>query len=201
MPTITLSEARARSTEFRKTSFGIPKSATAVLDETLRAQAADHEYDIFLSHAYLDAEVILGVKAILEDYGHSVYIDWVEDQQLDRSKVTPETADALRTRMTRCKSLFYATTENSSTSKWMPWECGYFDAKKSRCAILPVTTSPTNSYKGQEYLALYPYITEDTAYSETIAELNNRKMLWVHRTPDVYVMYRAWLLGVEPMKH
>lgn len=70
--------------------------------------------------------LIAGLKLILEDLGYSVYVDW-NDNQLDPNNVTPETAKMLRERMKQCKSLIYAFSENASSSKWMPWELGYFD--------------------------------------------------------------------------
>jgi len=79
-------------------------------------------------------------------------------------------------------------------SKWMPWECGYFDGKKGRSAILPVTTSGTNMFEGQEYLGLYPYIVEDVSQ-------DGKKHLWVHRAPKIYVEFSAWLTGKEPTPH
>jgi hypothetical protein len=47
----------------------------------------------------LDGEDILGVKLVLEDLGHSVYIDWIEDPQLGRSDVSRDNADTLPSRI------------------------------------------------------------------------------------------------------
>jgi hypothetical protein len=192
MGTITITEAKLRGAF---TLRGLYKSASQVLKEDVQKQRTDRSYTIFMSHASMDSDVILGVKGILEDLGYSVYIDWIEDPQLDRSKVTPETAATLRGRMNTCQSLFYAITENSSSSKWMPWECGYFDGKKQRTAILPVTQSSTQSFVGQEYLSLYPYIITDPRSSD------NKARLWVHRTPEIYVEFKEWLGGAEPRRH
>lgn len=41
------------------------------------------DYDIFISHSYLDKQSILKVKKIFEDSGYSVYIDWIEDSDVD----------------------------------------------------------------------------------------------------------------------
>ena len=66
---------------------------------------ADKQYDIFLSHSHDDAELILGVKKLIEDLGLTVYVDWIEDAKLDRSKVTRQTGALLRARMRSCSSL------------------------------------------------------------------------------------------------
>ena len=42
--------------------------------------------------AFSDQILILGVKHYLESFGHSVYIDWSDDKELERSKVTKDTA-------------------------------------------------------------------------------------------------------------
>ncbi len=60
---------------------------------------ANDSFDVFLSHSSKDAEVILGIKLLLEGQGLSVYVDWIVDTQLDRTKVNAETAETLRDRM------------------------------------------------------------------------------------------------------
>lgn len=114
-------------------------------------------FDIFLSHSYEDAEVIAGVKILIEKEGLSVYVDWIEDAQADRSKVTPKTAEMLRQRMNHCRFLLFATSKASPTSKWMPWELGYFDGMRQEgVGILPIVQSAGGGFQGQEYLGLYP---------------------------------------------
>ena len=114
-------------------------------------------FDIFLSHSFHDAELILGVRAILQRAGKRVYVDWIDDPELDRTKVSRATASRLRERMNQCSSLIYAATKASSSSKWMPWDLGYFDGRKSAesVAIMPLVSYPGESL-GQEYLDLYP---------------------------------------------
>src|SRR5471032_1856330 len=75
------------------------KASFQILREEANATASYEKFDIFLSHASKDADLILGVKAILENLGYKVYVDWIEDSQLDRTRVTPDTADLLRVRM------------------------------------------------------------------------------------------------------
>lgn len=170
--------------EMRKT--GLKKAAQLVMESSASFSPAK-AYDIFLSHSIYDADLILGMKGTLEDLGYSVYVDWIEDPQLDRKKVTPATADKLRERMNSSKSLFYVTTANADSSQWMPWECGFFDGKKEKVAIVPIQkTSNDNSYSGQEYLGLYPYVVKqnDTQGNET---------LWVRRNKLSYVAYDTWV--------
>ena len=65
--------------------------------------------------------------------------------------------------MRSCKSLFFATSDNSSNSKWMPWELGYYDGYRGKVAILPINASlyQKDSFEGQEYLGLYNYVIDN----------------------------------------
>lgn len=191
MSTFRISEVRAAAANSTKQ---MQKTASIMLSEAVEKQTIIQTYDIFLSHAFIDAELILGVKVKLESYGHSVYVDWLDDHQLDRTSVTPETAKTLRQRMACCRCLFYSTTEASTNSKWMPWECGYVDGKCGRSAILPLTENGTENYRGQEYLGIYPYIME-------APNKGGKNLLWVHWTPDFYCSFDEWLRGIQPSRH
>lgn len=141
------------------------RTAKTILSEGMREYRASKSYDIFLSHSFSDADLILGVKKLLEREGFSVYVDWIEDPQLDRNNVTKETAQHIKDRMNTCKQLVYATSENAKHSKWMPWELGYFDGRKSgQVSILPLLESEYADFKGQEYLSLYPVLRKGTPY-------------------------------------
>lgn len=168
-------------------------SASTILNENRQIAESKGEYDIFLSHCSNDNEIIAGLTLLLQDLGYSVYVDWC-DPKLDRDRVSPETAAILRERMKQSKSLIYAFSDNASNSKWMPWELGYFDGlNSSRIAILPISHSVKNSFKGTEYVGLYFYIQ----YTINNA---NKKELYVH-DGDCYVDFSSWLKGKKPFKH
>jgi len=172
--------------EMRRPTY-LYKSESQVLNESVSSFNKYKSYDIFLSHSSRDAEVILGMKGILEDLGYSVYVDWVDDPQLDRSKVDKNTASKLRERMNSSKSLFYVTTENATGSKWMPWECGYFDGFREKVAIVPIQKYPySNEYNGQEYLGLYPYCIKQNNKS-------GNPRLWIHNDKNEYLVYDTWV--------
>lgn len=153
----TKSEVRGYAAGTLRKSYG--SDSGKILRESVRAASDFEKYDIFLSHASKDAELILGVKSLLEMQGLKIYVDWVEDAQLDRSKVSREHADVLRKRMQQSSSLIWVATNAASESRWMPWELGYFDGfKPNQVAILPLVDYSSESFKGQEYLALYPLV-------------------------------------------
>jgi len=96
---------------------------------------------------------------------------------VSRDNVTSETADLLRKRMKQSKSLIYIATQNSTESKWMPWELGYFDGfSDGSVAVLPLLENSSSSFVGQEYLGLYPKVEKgqysDTGGSETFVKKN-----------------------------
>lgn len=155
----TKSEARTAAQNAKLKFQRQGKQSARILREEANATSRYDIFDIFLSHASKDEDLILGVKAMMESEGYKVYVDWVEDAQLDRSKVTTETAELLRTRMRQSKSLIWVATEAASESKWMPWELGYFDGyKPKQVAILPLVDNAYSAFKGQEYLSLYPIV-------------------------------------------
>lgn len=172
-------------------------SGVRIFEKAAVETAEGKTFDIFLSHSYSDKEWIEGLKQIIEEIGFSVYVDWIHDSHLDRSKVNKESADLLRKRMRQCGSLFFVTSKISPESKWMPWELGYFDAFKQRVAILPLVDQPTteNQYAGQEYLGLYPYVTKAKAQRET------KETLWVRESEKKYVWFGSWLKGENPSDH
>ena len=176
MPLLTRATLRARAP-----LVSLTKSASTILAEEARDFRSWVTYDVFLSHSYADAEAIRGLKATLEKYDLKVYVDWEVDPQLDRSKVTRESAEQLRKRMKSCRSLFFAMSPSASTSRWMPWELGFFDGFKGKVALVPITETETSSFVGQEYLSLYPYVDETGG------------TLWVNKPEGGYLRLTDWL--------
>ncbi|MGB8315870.1 MAG: toll/interleukin-1 receptor domain-containing protein [Aestuariivirga sp.] len=123
------------------------KSAGQILLEA--TASADESFDVFLSHSSAEPEeILLGVKAVLEDRGIKVYVDKYSDPQLTPDEVTPETAELLRSRMRCSNALLYLYSRHSQKSRWMPWELGFFDGLKGNVGILPVTQNQEETFKG-----------------------------------------------------
>lgn len=144
------------------------KTLTKSLESFTFDSVSERYFDIFLSHAYADKEIILGMAEILEDLNYKVYLDWRDDPQLDRSQVTKATADALKQKMIKSKCLLYSITPSATNSKWMPWELGFKDGHNKKVAILPIVQNSDSEYKGQEYLGVYSHIAKygNTLYVE-----------------------------------
>jgi len=82
------------------------KTAGAHLTESAQSESKTSEFDIFLAHAYLDATLVAGLKADIEDMGFSVYVDWIQDSHLDRANVDKTSVELLKSRLKQSKSLF-----------------------------------------------------------------------------------------------
>lgn len=145
---------------------GLNEVNEALQEDFLVSMPSRGHFDVFLSHSYDQKNTALRLKAFLEEeYGLNVYIDWIVDKELSRNLVTPKTAARLKQRMNQSMVLLYlhmVSSPHKPPSVWMPWELGYFDGAKGRIAVLPVTRSDDirTSFKGKEYLGLYPYVDE-----------------------------------------
>ncbi|HDX9587931.1 TPA: toll/interleukin-1 receptor domain-containing protein [Bacillus pseudomycoides] len=177
--------------EIAKNSAGVlQESSNQILKSASTHFSYAKQYDIFLSHSFKDAQVILGLKLFLESLGLSVYVDWIDDRQLDRSYVNTATADVIRNRMKNCKTLILASSYATPDSKWVPWEVGYFDGINGRIAVLPITEQKMSSetYIGQEYLGLYSYAVDDGV----------EKQIWIQNSPSEYISLQNWVKGKNP---
>ncbi|MFB5192953.1 toll/interleukin-1 receptor domain-containing protein [Alicyclobacillus fastidiosus] len=181
-------------------SKSLNESASKILmTDSIKKFAQEKKYDIFLSHSYQDHNLILGLKAEIEEItGLSVFVDWIAKPELDRENVTKETADALRQAMRDAKCLLYVATDNSTNSKWMQWELGYFDALKHKVAVIPTpkTDPGTNLYQGTEFVGLYYYVTKELNRAGDLC-------LWINDgKPSKYVRLNYWFdPEQEPYDH
>lgn len=184
-------ELRKGFSNIHETSFSKAKD---FINESKGAQRLNSEkiYDIFLSHSSDDSRHVAGLKLELKDLGYSVYVDWINDPELDRTAVSKDNADLLRIRMKQCKSLLYAFSKNATTSTWMPWELGYFDGIKGYVAIVPILKSGETTFKGNEYLGLYPYVDVE------IMKVTKEPSLWIDESANKYVAYDHWMAGIKP---
>lgn len=169
--------------------------STKILKSTNESYASSESFDVFLSHSSNEPDdIIFGIKGFLEDAHLKVYLDKVDDPQMSPNNVTPETAEILRMRMRQSSSLLYVYSRHSTLSRWMPWELGFFDGLKGTVGILPVVQASQSTFKGEEYLGLYPYTD--------IATINNtsKKNLWINRSSSEYADLAKWVRGSESIR-
>lgn len=189
MSYLTEDQVRARAARVTQRQ---KKSARQILDSA--TAPIDQLFDVFLSHSSAEPDdILLGVQAMLEDIGLTVYVDKHNDPQLSPDNVTPETAEIIRTRLRNCSTLLYVYSQYSTKSRWMPWELGFFDGLKGSVGVVPVTRNQEEIFKGEEYLNLYPYvdITGSTASSSLC--------LWINRGLGSYARLDRWTRGIESL--
>ena len=88
MALITESSLRSIADEYRRGStYRLSKSVDALLREV--TSTSERHFDVFLSHSINDAKLVLGIVTFLRNQGLRVYVDWMIDQEMDRSRVTP----------------------------------------------------------------------------------------------------------------
>ena len=168
------------------------------LDESYRNNSmrfdSDQIYDLFISHSFKDRDIVIGLSYLFDKAGYRVYIDWIDDSNLDRKNVTQETAKIIRNRIKKSIGLSYVSTTNSVSSKWCPWELGVGDGMHGKVCILPIMSSPFN---GQEYLGLYPYLEYEKVYNQS------RYDFWVcdQKDQNKYQILRDWLKGYALVNH
>ncbi len=189
-----VTESEVRSAAGRARAATLNESSTVVLKKSMASVSSGSRFDIFLSHSINDAEIVLGAKRLLEEAGKTVYVDWIEDPNLDRSNVTPATARLLRTRMKQSDALFYLHSAQSQNSKWMPWELGFFDGHNGNVAIFPVIAASASSFKGVEYLGLYPYVDISKV------EGADRREPFIHRKSDEYKNFGVWKSATDKLR-
>lgn len=135
----------------------------SIIEQRRTFSASSNEsFDIFLSYNINDKDVVKGIYYVLKGMGFKVYVDFIVDPQMDRGKVTKETAKCIQSRLKHSKSLIYAQSSNAAMSKWMPWELGVVDGNTSKCFIMPVQKGCEKINSRQEYLLLYPVIGINT---------------------------------------
>ncbi len=146
-------------------------------------------YDVFISYSYIEKQSAILITELLQKIGYSVYIDLRDDTINKRQTVNKETAERIIQNMKICKSLLFLHTKATKNSQWCPWELGFFNGFRNRCAIIPLTEKNNEVIEHQEFLSLYPYVE----YSKI---LNSDKFeFWVYDrdVKKTYATLKEWI--------
>lgn len=107
----------------------------------------------FLCHSHHDKPLVEKLILLFAAAGIDLYVDW-NDPSLP-PQPTRETAEKIQAKIRDLDIFLYFATQNSSNSKWCPWEIGYGDAAKGKEKVLIIPTHTATGTAGQEYLSLY----------------------------------------------
>lgn len=112
---------------------------------------------VFLSHKHDEQETLQDVVAFLKTEGVDVYVDWMDSSM--PAYTNAETAHSLKQKIKIADKFILVATPNAINSKWCNWELGLGDAAKYKehIALLPINKT-YETFRGAEYLAIYPYI-------------------------------------------
>ena len=112
---------------------------------------------VFLSHKHDEQNILQDVVAFLKKEGVDIYIDWMDPSM--PAYTNAETAHSLKQKIKIADKFILVATQNPINSKWCNWELGLGDAAKYKehIALLPIDKT-SETFKGAEYLAIYPYI-------------------------------------------
>ncbi|GEM_PF-199682 len=117
---------------------------------------------VFISHKHEDLEELKEILGFLEkNFNVKVYIDSRDPEMPDVT--SGETAKRIKDRIDKCDKFILLATNKAIESKWCNWELGYGDAQKymgQDISLFPIkgASNEGTEYKGNEYLAIYPYI-------------------------------------------
>lgn len=112
---------------------------------------------VFLSHKHDEQETLQDVVAFLKREGVDVYVDWMDPSM--PAYTNAGTAHSLKQKIKAADKFILVATPSAINSKWCNWELGLGDAAKYKehIALLPINKT-YETFKGAEYLAIYPRI-------------------------------------------
>lgn len=156
-------------------------SATTEVSEIYKA--LDKKTTVFISHKHDDLENLSGFIGFLEkNYNIKAYIDSRDPSMPDVTSGV--TASKIKKRIRQCDKFILLATNSAVESKWCNWELGYGDSQKlneGNIAILPMKDENQNdsTYKGNEYMQIYPYISYLEGYEKYTDGTNVQKGYYV----------------------
>ncbi|WP_336667621.1 toll/interleukin-1 receptor domain-containing protein [Elizabethkingia anophelis] len=122
---------------------------------------------IFLSHKHDEYTILQDVVGFLGYEGINVYVDWMDPNM--PTYTNAETAHKLKQKIKIADKFILIATEDAINSKWCNWELGLGDAAKyiQHIALIPINRT-NKSFKGYEYLSIYPYIDYENGYNKCV---------------------------------
>lgn len=123
---------------------------------------------IFLSHKHDEHSILQDVIAFLKEEGVDVYVDWMDPSM--PAYTNAETAHKLKNKIKVSNKFILLATQGAINSKWCNWELGLGDAEKyiRNIALFPINKT-YETFKGSEYLAIYPRIEYENGENKYVS--------------------------------
>ncbi|MBL4713931.1 MAG: toll/interleukin-1 receptor domain-containing protein [Alcanivorax sp.] len=133
------------------------RSGRVFLAKSLNEALAKNQQTAFLCHSHKDHELAKGLQVLMKENGWDLYIDW-EDSEMPNTP-NKESAKKIKEKIGGADWFLFLATENSTRSRWCPWEIGFADSGKGYEKILIIPTEDDyGTWYGNEYLQLYKKI-------------------------------------------
>ncbi|MCR4674544.1 MAG: toll/interleukin-1 receptor domain-containing protein [Lachnospiraceae bacterium] len=111
----------------KSTFEGTPESLAIKLANNGKSIQKLKSYDLFISHSYLDREIVYDIVRKINKCGLNCYVDWTADSDfLKRSLVSDFTREVLKARMKNSRKLLFLSSSNSRASCWVDFELKYY---------------------------------------------------------------------------
>jgi len=147
--------------EFQTIAYNKARNKGPVtLNENRTFSESSSKTSIFLSHSHYDRALIAQAKTFFENLGISIYVDWADETMPE--KTSGITAQKIKNQIRKDDKFVLLATDNAIASKWCNWEVGIGDTYKlssDKLCILPLADNRL-TWKGNEYLQIYPRIEE-----------------------------------------
>jgi hypothetical protein len=135
------------------------RSGRVVVAKSLNEALAKNQQTAFLCHSHKDHELAKGLQVLMKENGWHLYIDW-EDSEMPGTP-NKETANRIKAKIWSIDWFLFLATDNSTQSRWCPWEIGFADSAKGYEKILIIPTEDDyGTWYGNEYLQLYKKMDE-----------------------------------------
>jgi len=114
------------------------------------------------------------LKDALEKVDFRVYVDWLDGGMPD--SVSVATATRIREKIVENSLFLLLSTNNALQSRWVPWELGFADGKKSSAKIGVFEVEREGEwYNGSEYVELYQKVTLPTSATRWQATYSSKQ--------------------------
>lgn len=159
-------------------------------------QVSTSRTTIFLSHKHQDLDDLKDIIGLLQtQFNAKVYIDSMDASMPARTSGV--TATRIKNIIDKSDKFILLATNNAIDSTWCNWELGYGDARKFRnnIAIFPIKPKGTadSTYKGHEYMQIYPHITKYTDFDLMFNGDNPRYPGYYVESNNSRISLQAWL--------
>jgi hypothetical protein len=141
----------------RELRLAASRTRQNIVTKSFNEALSKSQQTAFLCHSHKDHFLVKGLQNLLHENGWDVYIDWL-DEELPSSP-NKETAEKIKAKIAQTDWFLFLATNNSTSSRWCPWEIGYADSIQPHEKIIMIPTEDDNgSWHGNEYLQLYKRI-------------------------------------------